>query len=141
MHYVESVSVQVQAVACTFPPQQRTSDHLFSPSGDHKALTRMCVKCRVVLSAPSGMQASLSVSTQTVFFMSSPLSFFVFYLSPSLNFSLSEYRSEQCVPEAGAGMQVCSIHRPKAEQSRAAQAVITSRTSLCMCGAESEQPQ
>lgn len=46
-------------------------------------------------------------------------------LSLSLSVSLSEYRSEQCVPQAGVGMQVCSIHGPKAEQIRAAHAVIT----------------
>ncbi len=38
---------------CSTPPQ-RTSDHLclFSLSGDHKAVARVCEKCSIVLSAP-----------------------------------------------------------------------------------------
>lgn len=41
--------IQVQVMACAFQPtQQRISDHLFSPSGDHKILTRIYVMRSIV---------------------------------------------------------------------------------------------
>lgn len=44
-----AVGVQVQAVACAFPtPQRRRPDHPCCACGDHKTLTRMCVKCNIV---------------------------------------------------------------------------------------------
>lgn len=51
--YVESSQRTGAGSGMRFPtPQQRSSDHLFPPSGDHKTLTRMCVKCSIVLRSP-----------------------------------------------------------------------------------------
>lgn len=44
-----AVGVQVHAVACAFPtPQRRRPDHPCCACGDHKTLTRMCVKRNMV---------------------------------------------------------------------------------------------
>lgn len=83
-------ALQVQAVACASPlppPPPSAEPQIictgFLPSGDHKASTRMCVKCSVVL---SGMQASLSFSLLPFSFCLSTSAFIPcsgsLYLSP-----------------------------------------------------------
>lgn len=140
--YVESVSVQVQAVACAFPPQQRTSDHLrlFSPSVDLKALTRMCLKWRGILSAPSGMQPSLSFSIWALSLSSSLTSFTLHWIPLSLPLRISLSQSTEVNGVCLGLVWECRFAALMGlKQSLLCRDYLW--TSLCMCWAESEQPQ
>lgn len=118
-----------------FPPQQRTSDHLrlFSPSVDLKALTRMCLKWRVVLSAPSGMQASLSFFIWALSLSSSLTSFTLHWIPLSLPFSISLSQSTEVNSVCLRQVWECRFAALMGlKQSRACYAVITFRR-VCAC--------
>ena len=119
----------------------RSSAPVFCPSGDRKALMRMCVKCSIVL---SGMQASLSFSLRQFSFCLS-VSVFIpcsgsLYLPP---FSLSTVflstdSNSVCLGQVWEGRFAAFTGL---KQSRAAQCCDYLPTSLCMRWAESQQPR
>lgn len=143
-------ALQVQAVAWASPlpppPPPSAEPQIictgFLPSGDHKASTRMCVKCSVVL---SGMQASLSFSLLPFSFCLSTSAFIPcsgsLYLSPpphSLStVFLSTDSNSVCLGQVWEGRFAAFTGL---KLSRAAHAVITCRR-VCACvEAESQQP-
>lgn len=99
---------------CFPTPQQRGTDHLFSPSGDHKTLTRMCVKCSIVCCFPLVCRPVSFSFLSYVFSLtaiSRCLTSILHWTPPPthLHFLLSGYRSKQCVPQKGVGTQICCI--------------------------------
>lgn len=118
---------------CFPTPQQRSSDHLFPPSVDHKTLTRMCVKRSIVLCSPLLCRPlSFSVSLFSCVFISLP---HLLCDSSSRSGSLAQFLSfwvqerTVCAPGrcGNAGLQ-----HSTGLKSRAAPAVITFGR-VCAC--------
>lgn len=105
---------------------------MFSPSGDHKTLTRMCVKCSIVLCCPPECRP---LFTPSFFLKSSSVRLELVYDSPHP--SISPIPSTEANGE-GVWTQVCRIYRP-IEQSGLSRDYL--RTCLCTCWAESELTQ
>lgn len=123
-----AVGVQVQAVACAFPtPQQRSSDHLFRASGDHKTLTRMCAKCNIVLRFSLAWGPPLSVSLPLWLHVSQCISSMI---PPPVRSSKLQANCVLFSPVRAGKLRSATFTGLK---RRAALAVITFGTSLCMC--------
>lgn len=128
------------------PPQPQEREHQiicarFLPVGIIKLL-RECVKWRVVLFAPSGMQPASCFCSQTFSIcLGLSLSFWPSIILQCILHSLNSFSFQSVcvfggqtgVPASGmcGGMQVFSIHTPKAERRGQFRDCLFSGTSLC----------